>query len=458
MLKNFLEHTRFPDSLLNACLGVATSGAPPKAPTSDAVTKAISNTVQWLGDLQKNNGVPPYTKLAEVDEAIDVLRFEKYLNNSISQKDQTGPKSLVRKCYYWLRPLFPVSFRKYLQRAALRGWESNEFPVWPVDLTTEKLMEGIWRQLLRSHPGEELPFVWFWPEGKSGACIMTHDVETSVGRDFTATMMEIERRHQIYSAFEVVPEVRYEVPAAYLQDIRDNGCEVCLHGLNHDGHLFTSEAIFSERAKKINAYAEGWNAVGFRSPVMYRNLAWLPELRFLYDMSVPNVAHLDPQHGGCCTVMPYFIGDLVELPLTTTQDYSLFHILQQPVLDLWKKQIDLILDRNGLISFIIHPDYVTEKWATDLYDSLLGYLAGLRSERNVWIGLPREVAEWWKARRAMRLVQENGAWTIEGPQASRARIAYVSLKEDRITYRIENAPAGADPRGLAGVCEPSRKG
>ena len=60
-------------------------------------------------------------------------------------------------------------------------------------------------------------------------------------------------------------------------------------------------------------------------------------------MSVPNVAHLEPQRGGCCTVMPYFIGDILELPLTTTQDYSLFHILGDYSIALWKQQIELIL-------------------------------------------------------------------------------------------------------------------
>jgi hypothetical protein len=62
-------------------------------------------------------------------------------------------------------------------------------------------------------------------------------------------------------------------------------------------------------------YAKEYNEAGFRSPVMYPNLDWYAELGFSYDMSVPNVAHLDPQRGGCCTVMPYFIGDQLELPL-----------------------------------------------------------------------------------------------------------------------------------------------
>src|SRR5579883_449553 len=139
------------------------------------------------------------------------------------------------------------------------------------------------------------------------------------------------------------------------------------------------------------------------------------------------------------TAMPYFIGDLLELPLTTTQDYSLFHILQQRSLDLWKKQIAMIQQRYGLVSFIVHPDYVTEKWASELYNDLLAYLSELRSSQGMWIALPRDVADWWKARRQMKLVQQGGAWKIEGPQAERARIAYASLGANGVQFRVEKA-------------------
>lgn len=385
----------------------------------------------------------PVQRLSAFDEAIRILRLEQYVDNTTSSIDPSARQSLVRQIYYWLRPLFPVAFRKYLQRIALRDWSSIPFPKWPVDFTTERIMDEVWRQLLESNGGEALPFIWFWPEGQSSCCIMTHDVETATGRDFCKTMMEMERRHGITSAFEVVPEERYEVPEMYLQELRDGGCEVCLHGLNHDGHLFSSEAVFLERAQKINAYARSWGAVGFRSPVMYRNLAWLHAFQFSYDMSVPNVAHLDPQRGGCCTVMPYFIGDILELPLTTTQDYSLFHILQQRSLDLWKQQVAMIRERYGLISFIVHPDYVNEKWSSDLYDALLDYLAELRAQHGVWMALPKEVDAWWRARREMRLVQEHGDWRISGPRSEQARVAYASLKEGRVVYRVESSKAVA---------------
>ncbi len=35
---------------------------------------------------------------------------------------------------------------------------------------------------------------------------------------------------------------------------------------------------------------------------------------------------------------PYFVGKILEIPLTTSQDYSLFQILNDYSIDLWKKQ------------------------------------------------------------------------------------------------------------------------
>jgi hypothetical protein len=431
MLTNFLEHTLCPEAMVEPFLerpvGKALSPikTPPEAQAILAALQRDASTERVSPDL-----------ISQIDQAINILRLEKYLPNSGPSEGRHGLKYLVRQVYYLMRPLFPVSFRKHLQRLALKDWDSIPFPAWPVDLTIENLMETIWESLLRSQDLKEIPFIWFWPDGHSCACMMTHDVETEAGRAFCTTMMQMEKKHGISSAFEVVPEQRYVVTDRYLDDIRGGGCEVCIHGLNHDGHDFSSETIFFERAKKINMYAKNWGALGFRSPVLYRNLDWLHALQFSYDMSVPNVGHLDAQRGGCCTVMPYFIGDILELPLTTIQDYSLFNILEQRSLDLWMKQIAMIREKHGLISFIIHPDYVNESWSSDVYDRLLGRLVELHEEHHAWLALPKEIDGWWRARRQMRLIRENREWKILGPQADRAQVAYAFRDNGVIAYRI----------------------
>jgi len=450
MLKNFLEHTRCPLNTLSSrsheTLKVKAGGqdeSQDRRPTGGS--RSLVDAIALLSSLQTPNNTDSLsiTGIHSLDEAIGTVRLEQYIDNSISDVSLAGIKAWARKCYYFMRPVLPVSFRKHLQRIALRGWDTKSFPAWPVDVTTEKLVEGIWELLLHSQDSEQMPFIWFWPDGQSSACMMTHDVETRRGRDFCKTIMEMEKCHRITSAFGIIPEGRYPVEDEFLQSIRGNGCEVFVHGLTHAANLFSSEDVFCERATKINSYAQKWGAVGFRSPVMYRNLAWLPVLKLSYDMSVPNVAHLDPQRGGCCTVMPYFIVDMLELPLTTTQDYTLFNILQQRSLGLWKTQVTMIRKKHGLISFIIHPDYVNEPWSIKIYDELLGYLAELRANHGVWIALPKEVDAWWRARREMRLVQQDGAWRVVGPQAEHARVAYASMRDGRVVYSVEKANAVA---------------
>jgi hypothetical protein len=206
--------------------------------------------------------------------------------------------------------------------------------------------------------------------------------------------------------------------------------------LNHDGGLYRDRSEFLNRAAQINSYAHRFGARGFRAGSMYRNQDWFDAFEFSYDMSVPNVAHLDPMRGGCCTVMPYFIGNIVELPVTTTQDYSLFYILKDYSINLWKQQLGLIRGRNGLISIISHPDYLIERRARRVYESLLDHLRQMTVNDQIWTALPGEVDLWWRARSEMRLVRRENEWEIVGPGRERARVAYATLEGGRLVYEL----------------------
>src|SRR5208282_426641 len=162
-------------------------------------------------------------------------------------------------------------------------------------------------------------------------------------------------------------------------------------------------------------------------------------LHFAYDMSVPNVAHLDPQRGGCCTVMPYFIGNILELPVTAAQDYTLFNILNDYSIDLWRRQIDLIMEKHGLLSFIVHPDYVVEARERTVYERLLNHLCRLSDEKGVWLSTPSEVNRWWRERDQMVLVSDQRGWHVEGAGSGRACVAYASERGGRLSFSVETA-------------------
>jgi hypothetical protein len=370
-------------------------------------------------------------------EVVENLRLEKYTASGENGKKDVG--SVVRWFYYLLRPAMPVGVRKHLQRLSLRGWDRIPFPHWPVDRSVDRLCEWLLTLTMKAAGTTEVPFVWFWPDGHSSCATITHDVETSLGRDFCDQLMDVNDSYGIKTAFQVVPEERYKVPPAFLDSIRKRGFEVNIHDLNHDGHLFSTREQFLERVSKINRYGKKFEARGFRSAVLYRRLEWMNELDFAYDMSVPNVAHLDPQRGGCCSVMPYFIGNLVEIPLTATQDYSLFHILCEYSMRLWEEQVTTITQAHGMASFIIHPDYVIERRARRTYEQLLSYLADLRTNHNLWIAQPGEINDWWRARAKMQLVQEGDTWRVEGKGSERARVAYACVEGNEIVYRLEQS-------------------
>jgi hypothetical protein len=372
-------------------------------------------------------------------EITESLRQERYLANSHGHETRTFLQRSLWNAYRFVRPALSVAVRKHFQRFYLRDWTKQSFPAWPIDSTVDDLFERLLALLLKTQVIDRIPFVWFWPAGAPASIMLTHDVEDRRGRDFCSRVMELDEVAGVTSSFQIVPEGRYPVSAGFLDSIRLRGFEVNVHDLNHDGNLFADRELFLRRAESINRYARVFRARGFRSGGMYRNTDWLQELDFSYDMSLPSVAHLEPQRGGCCTVMPFFLGRLLELPLTTTQDYSLFHILNTYSIDLWKRQIALIRAKHGLMSFIVHPDYIVEDRAQTAYRTLLDHLLQLRADDHVWIALPGEIETWWRQRSQMSVVPDGETWRIEGHGKERARLAFASLVGDEVVFTLDKA-------------------
>lgn len=360
---------------------------------------------------------------------------------------RSGSSSAVARLYYLIRPLLPVSVRKHMQKFHLRNWDQRPFPHWPVDFSVDNLIGNLLLLTLRQSGARRIPFIWFWPDGKSACALMTHDVEEEAGRDFCSTLMDIDEAYGFRASLQIVPEERYSVTPEFLDSIRSRGFEVLVHDLNHDGQLYASREQFVGRARKINAWRRQFGADGFRAGALYRKQAWYDVLDCAYDMSVPNVGHLDPQHGGCCTVMPYFIGDILEIPVTTIQDYSLFHILGDYSIDIWKRQTSAILARNGMMSFIVHPDYVMSPRPRAVFEALLDHLRSLCTEKNVWNPIPRELNRWWRQRAQMKLVDVNGSWKIEGPGSERARVAWASEVDGELCLDLDppSSPGSRSP-------------
>lgn len=438
MIENLSEYYRIPDGLLSGIpvarqsgeegffqLGPGTFGYGPCA-------TGVSPNIENAPLCQASTNQLPWDPW----RVIKNLRYERYEKSLMPARDKFLSQEWFLKAYYFVRDHLPTSARRYIQRAYFSNWMKRPFPAWPVDFTVDAIHEKLLQLSMEAAGLRRVPFIWFWPEGATNCLMLTHDVETLAGYAFTSQLMDIDDSRGLRASFQVIPEKRYTISPEYIQEIRYRGFEFNIHDLNHDGRLYRNQVQFLRRAKKINEYIHGYGAKGFRAGTMYRNLDWYDAYEFSYDMSMPNVAHLDPTRGGCCTVFPFFVGKILELPLTTSQDYSVFHMLNHYSIDLWKKQLDLIRRRNGLMSFLAHPDYLICLRNRKVYLRLLDYLLDMVSHENVWHALPGEVDQWWRTRSQLKLVRRGRHWKVEGQGKESARIAYAVLEGNELAYEM----------------------
>jgi len=380
------------------------------------------------------------------DEVVENLRCERYVARGEREL-------LLHTAYYLLRPALPLGIRKQLQKLVFRRRLRKGFPSWPVDCSVDQIFEQLMYLTLHASGRSEIPFIWFWPDGSDCALMMTHDVEEQNGADLCDFLMDLDDSCGIKAAFQLIPEGAYEDFDTLASKIRARSFELNIHDLDHDGRLYEHKELFEARASRINEYGRRYGAQGFRSGSMHRNQDWFEMLDFQYDMSVPTVSHLEPQSGGCCTVTPYFVGNVMELPLTTIQDHGLFHVLSANSIDLWKQQIETILAHHGLISFIVHPDYISEPTECGFYRQLLQYIQALRTTNPIWIALPGDINRWWRERSELQLVRDGGGWQITGKGSERARLAFASFVDGKVIYRVVDQADANTERMVAAVSD-----
>jgi hypothetical protein len=294
---------------------------------------------------------------------------------------------LVRDTYFFLRPYVPKPIRLALRRQLLRRTNGAFLNSWPISETTA-LRPSWWKG---------------WPEGKQFAFVLTHDVEGAKGASRCCELAEMETRLGFRSSFNFVPEGDYETPKALRDFLTEQGFEVGVHDLRHDGKLYASRKRFREHAQRINQYLKEWGSVGFRSAFMLHNLEWLRDLDVLYDASSFDSDPFEPQPEGANTIFPFWVGrsatsGYVELPYTLPQDSTLFVLMQERGIDVWKKKLDWVASNGGMALVVVHPDFMSfngvrrfSEYPANLYRAFLEYAAD-RYGRTAWFALPRQVA------------------------------------------------------------------
>jgi hypothetical protein len=349
------------------------------------------------------------------DAVIEAYWRETYRTDSV-----TSFKRLALAADYRQRPALPRPTQIWLRRHYSGIQARTTFPRWPLETALHDLYAFLFR-LLSEVAGRPVPRIAAWPKGRTWALVLTHDVETDVGYQHLDLLRDLELALGYRSAWNFVPR-RYDVDDETVRDLSNAGFEVGVHGLYHDGRDLESRPVFEQRLPLMRRFAERWHAVGFRAPATRRVWELIADLGFDYDSSYPDTDPFEPDAGGCCTWLPYFIGDVIELPITLTQDHTLFTILRADDEQVWLEKTRELRKRGGMALLITHPDYMLDVRALDAYRRFLGTFV---DDENVWHALPREVSAWWRRRGASRLELVRDRWEIVGPAAGEGTVELV---------------------------------
>lgn len=322
-------------------------------------------------------------------------------------------RKLINNIFYCVKPLVPRRLQLWLRSTFIQMTIGSFADSWPI---------------LES--AATAPKEWCgWPENKKFGLVLMHDVETSLGQSRCVQVTDLEKKYNLRSSFNFVPE-RYTVSAELRHQLVADGFEVAVHGLNHDGKLYRSKELFYKRAEKINEYITEWDAVGFCAPASHHVLEWNYALDVEYDSSTFDTDPFESQPDGVNTIFPFLVsppqypnddyGDhsgYVELPYTLPQDFYLFVLMKHDNAAIWKKKLDWIAENGGMALLITHPDYMCfgdakcgfQEYPVAIYEEFLDYVT-TKYRHQFWHGLPKDLAAYYK--KTIAAARNSGAIAI----------------------------------------------
>ena len=304
---------------------------------------------------------------------------------------------MLHDLYYALKPIVPRRLQLEARRKYIAWRMAGNGHHWPIDPEAGKKPAG-WQG---------------WPGGKRFALVLTHDVERAEGQSRCHELMQLEKSMGFRSAFNFVAE-DYTADMQLRRRLVEEGFEIGLHGVTHEGNIFKSEQVFHDEAARINRYLKDWNCKGFRSPRMYHDLKLAHGLDIEYDASTFDTDPFEPQPDGVRTIFPFFVRNggpdtgYVELPYTLPQDHLLFVLMGHKDIGLWKEKLRWIAEHGGMALIITHPDYMSfgqingnvEQYPAAYYREFLEHIR-TEYEGQYWQALPREVAAYCREARAV---------------------------------------------------------
>lgn len=349
-------------------------------------------------------------EIEESEAVAENFLFERYL-----PEPQRRPPSNLR-VYYPIKRLIPSTLRHHFNSIIVGVRRSSIFPNWPCESALNEFWRTWIHRCLTVMGVQDAWHLGFWPSNYDSSVVLTHDVESPAGFERMEAMADVEERLGFRSAWNL-PLAQYPIDWKVVERLQARGFEFGAHGLSHDGRLFRSEKDFTQLAPLLNRLAQEHGLRGFRGPSTLRRVEWIDTLDIDHDSTFSDTDPFEPQPGGTCSVFPFFLGRVVELPYSLPQDHTLIHVLHRNALQIWTAKAQWIASVGGMILVLTHPDYSGLEPFLGEYKVLL---KRLRTFESAWHALPSEVAAWWRQRAQMKLFVKDDDYVIAGRDAGRA--------------------------------------
>ncbi|MAG08657.1 hypothetical protein CMO89_04235 [Candidatus Woesearchaeota archaeon] len=308
-----------------------------------------------------------------------------------------------RRLYTYLPVHFhilPGSSRKLMKKILFMFRKEKNFPSWPVEKSVE-LLRHVLLKCIEAIEGRKIKLD-IWPKNKKYVICLSHDVETGGGFKRIPLISKIERKYSLVSSWSIVSN-HYKIDFRLLDSLIKKGDEILLHGYNHDNKLISlDDKKIEKRFNSMARLKEKLKIKGFRSPCLLRSerlYSLLEKNGYLYDSSSVDTEK-DSQiseRNGCCTVFPYMIDGLVEIPLTLPQDARLLFrsYNMEKMVKTWANKLEFIKKVGGVAVINTHPESHLSGNRKNLkaYHDFLKYI---RNDRSAWVITMKELAEYSK--------------------------------------------------------------
>nr|CRH05324.1 protein of unknown function [Candidatus Magnetococcus massalia] len=276
----------------------------------------------------------------------------------------------------------PISYQRIPPR--VRSWiasllgrrglkklaDPNRFPGWPLDLSSDFAADCT---------GENPSL---WREGATPV-ILSHDLDSQEGvENLERWFLELEERYGARSMNYVVA-CGWQLDRGQMARIKARGHELGIHGYDHANRTaFVGAAERQERLDAMQQVAQQIGATGYRAPSLLRTPELLAALagRYRHDSTIPTAGGLFPMpDNGSATARPYWLGELLEIPLSMPRDGSLRFLGHSPeqISQIWIHSAQQIARSGGVVVLLTHCEerFSGNPEMLSAYEAFLAFIA-----------------------------------------------------------------------------------